>query len=705
MRRALLIAIAVILCVPMLAAAAVWVWLDPAVVKARLQDETLAATGRPLTIDGPVTLLWGLTPRLRVEGMRLANPPGLSRPDMATVQSAELGVAILPLLSGRAELRVVRLHGVNVLLERDSAGVGNWERPAPAATTGPATTGPAPPSPATPSPAQRRMAVTLGAATLTDAMLGWRDAGRTTMAQVPRLVFQDGALNGTITLAGVTIKLSGTTAPLHLEAETGEVALRGMVLTHPVLLLSQAGDSVTLAGIGMLGTAATQIDVKASSLAAALRGELERAQITIGEARLTAAGRFTPGAVDATVVATVPDLAALSQVAGVTLPALRTLSADGRVQTAGAGLHVTGMARAGTSAAVLDLLLAARSVRGTVSADRIDLDEWATAAASQTPPPPPAPASPAPVPAASVPPAAIPPAATQPAAIALASPRPIPWAALTAGEGDVALTVGTLRWHGTDVTAVNAHAVLAAGHLVLEPAHALLGGAPADARLVADAPSQRLSVTVLAPGLPAAAVLALAGLPPMVSGPAELDLDLTGTGADGPALLASLTGRLGLAMVGGDADLALIPGLAQATRDLPMAAAGRTRLRCVALRTDSAAGQATLAALLLDSPRLTLTGEGSVSLANRTLALQLRPVVGIGSARVAVPVRVTGPWAAPALRMEGDGGRAQVTIGDAGADSCAPALLLARNGRAGPGPSQDAPKPPRPADLLRSLLR
>ena len=539
------------------------------------------------------------------------------------------------------------------------------------------------------------MAVTLGAATLTDATLGWRDAGRTTIAQLPQLVFQDDALSGTITLAGVTIKLSGTTAPLHLEAEAGEVALPGLVLTHPVLLLSQAGDSVTLAGIGMLGTAATQIDVKASSLAAALRGELERAQITIGEARLTAAGRFTPGAVDATVVATVPDLAALSQVAGVPLPALRTLSADGRVQTAGAGLHVTGMARAGTSAAVLDLLLAARSVRGTVSADRIDLDEWATAAASQTPPPPPA----------AISPAAIPPAATQPAAIALASPRPIPWAALTAGEGDVALTVGTLRWHGTDVTAVNAHAVLAAGHLVLEPAHALLGGAPADARVVADAPSQRLSVTVLAPGLPAAAVLALAGLPPMVSGPAELDLDLTGTGADGPALLASLTGRLGLAMVGGDADLALIPGLAQATRGLPMAAVGRSRLRCVALRTDIAAGQAKLAALLLDSPRLMLTGEGSVGLADRTLALQLRPVVGIGSARVAVPVRVTGPWAAPLLKMEGDGGRAQVTIGDAGADACAPALLLARNGRAGPEPSPDAPKPLRPADLLRSLLR
>ena len=683
MKRALLIGIAVILCVPMLAAAAVWLWVDPAVVKARLQDGALRATGRPLTIDGPVTLLWGLTPRLRVEDMRLANPPGLSRPDMATVQSAELGVAILPLLSGRAELRGVRLHGVNVLLERDAAGVGNWERPAPAMTSGPAP----------PGPAQRRMAVTLGAATLTDAMLGWRDAGRTTMAQVPRLVFQDGALNGTITLAGVTIKLSGTTAPLHLEAETGEVALRGMVLTHPVLLLSQAGDSVTLAGTGMLGTAATQLDVKASSLAAALRGELERAQITMGEARLVAAGRFTPGAVDATVTTTVPDLAALGQVTGVTLPALRTLpplralSADLRVQTAGAGLHVTGMARAGTSAAVLDVLLAARSVRGTVSADRIDLDEWTTPAASQTPP------------------LQAPPAAISPAAISPTPPRPIPWAALSAGEGDVALTVGTLRWHKTDVTAVNARAVLAAGHLVLEPVHASLGGAPADARLVADAPSQRLGVTVLAPGLPAAAVLAMAGLPPMVSGPAELDLDLTATGADGPALLASLTGRLGLAMVGGDADLALIPGLAQATRDLPMAAAGRTRLRCVALRTDSAAGQATLAALLLDSPRLTLTGEGSVSLANRTLALQLRPVVGIGSARVAVPVRVTGPWAAPALKMEGDGGRAQVTIGDAGADSCAPALLLARNGRAGPGPSQDAPKPPRPADLLRSLLR
>ena len=678
MKRFAAIALAAVLLVPMLAAAGLWVWLDPAMIKARLQDAALRATGRTLTIDGPVTLAWGLVPRLRVEGLRLANPPGLSRPDMATVDRAEIGVALVPLLSGRAELRGIRLHGVDVLLERDGAGLGNWERPAALPEPAPASTAPAAPG--------RRMDVVLGSATLTNAVLGWRDAGRTTSARLPQLTFQDGALDGTLEALGTTVHVSGTAAPLAMRAEAERLALPGLVLSRPALAVTTANGRFVLGGVARVGDLPVQLDAQAASLTAAIQGVLDGAQLTAGTARLTAAGRVRP--LDMVITAAIPDLAGLGQQAGIGLPGVRDIAASWRVVAAGAGVHVAGPVRAAGSAAVVDLVVAPRSVRGTVVAERIDLDQW-------TPPPPPA----------AVPGPPSPPTVSAPPAPPPAEPRPLPWAALGTGDADVTVTATTLRWRGTDLTALQARAVLAGGRLVLDPAHAVLGTSPADLRLVADAPTQRATLAALAPGLPAAGLLALAGLPPMVTGPADLDVDLTATGADAPALLATLTGRAGLAMVGGEADLALIPGLAQATRDLPVAVGGRTRLRCVAVRTDFAAGQANVAALLLDSPRLVLTGEGSVGLADRTLAMQLRPVVGIGSARVSVPVRVTGPWAAPALKMEGEGGRAQVSIGDAGADGCGPALQLARNGRAGPVPEAEAPKPPRPADLLRGLLR
>ena len=204
---------------------------------------------------------------------------------------------------------------------------------------------------------------------------------------------------------------------------------------------------------------------------------------------------------------------------------------------------------------------------------------------------------------------------------------------------------------------------------------------------------------------------------PAVTGRAELDVALDGTGLDVPALLASVTGRIGLAMVGGEADLAAIPGLtaglAQMARGAPLPAMGtmkgRTPIRCLALRTDLAGGRATVAALVFDTPRLTLTGEGAVSLTDRTFALRLRPSVAVGRATVSAPLRVTGPWATPAIKMDGDGGRAGISIATATApepDQCGPALALARNGRPGPAPSApEPPKPAKPADLLRSLLR
>ena len=84
------------------------------------------ALGREVRLEGPARLTLSLRPALRVEAIRIANPPGFGAGDFARIGELELVVALLPL--ARGELRVHELRGRNVVirLERASDGRGNW---------------------------------------------------------------------------------------------------------------------------------------------------------------------------------------------------------------------------------------------------------------------------------------------------------------------------------------------------------------------------------------------------------------------------------------------------------------------------------------------------------------------------------------------------------------------------------------------------
>jgi AsmA family protein len=95
--------------------------------KQALADRVSAATGRKVTVSGPMRLnLLTLRPTLSAEGVSLANPPGASRPDMVRVERLFAEIELWGLLRGR--LRVHRLIMVDpdILLETDVAGHGNW---------------------------------------------------------------------------------------------------------------------------------------------------------------------------------------------------------------------------------------------------------------------------------------------------------------------------------------------------------------------------------------------------------------------------------------------------------------------------------------------------------------------------------------------------------------------------------------------------
>ena len=85
------------------------------------------ATGRELRLDGEVDLTMGLSPSLVVTDVAFANASWGSQPQMIKIEKLQAQVRLFPLLFKEVELKHIDLAGVEVLLETDSKGQGNWD--------------------------------------------------------------------------------------------------------------------------------------------------------------------------------------------------------------------------------------------------------------------------------------------------------------------------------------------------------------------------------------------------------------------------------------------------------------------------------------------------------------------------------------------------------------------------------------------------
>lgn len=101
-------------------------WLIPLDYdKDEITAEVAAITGRQLTIDGPMRLsLFPLS--VEAHGVAFANPPGSLSPAMVKLDTIDVELRVLPLLSGRLEIARFVLKKPIIDLEIDQAGVPNW---------------------------------------------------------------------------------------------------------------------------------------------------------------------------------------------------------------------------------------------------------------------------------------------------------------------------------------------------------------------------------------------------------------------------------------------------------------------------------------------------------------------------------------------------------------------------------------------------
>lgn len=102
-------------------------FVDWRAAKPRLEAELSQTLGRAVALDGDFSLHFLPRPWLMAEGVRVANRPEGSEPELLRVARLEMRLALWPLLSGNFEVESLRLQRPVLLLERLADDRGNWD--------------------------------------------------------------------------------------------------------------------------------------------------------------------------------------------------------------------------------------------------------------------------------------------------------------------------------------------------------------------------------------------------------------------------------------------------------------------------------------------------------------------------------------------------------------------------------------------------
>jgi uncharacterized protein involved in outer membrane biogenesis len=439
--------------------------------------------------------------------------------------------------------------------------------------------------------------------------------------------------------------------------------------------------------------------------------------------------------------AQIADLSRLSPLAGTALPPAASVTGTAVLSDMPMGLGQ------GLLLTSLDLTAPQGDLEGAAGIDyggrlmvtanlrsaRLDLDALL---GLRAPPPAPVATLPGGLPPPLPPVAALPPPTPAPEAGPLKRPvipnLPLPVASLRSFDAKANLAFASIRLGGLEFRALVTQVSLLHGLLSLTPSSVVIpgGGMVAAGQLDARGATPQLSFALQAPALAMAPLLGAFQMPAAANGMAQVFANLTGSGATTQALAASVSGSVGIAAVNGVIDgralAALIRPAVRAARVIPpelFNAAGQIPLRCLALRLDATNGVGAVNALVLDTSALLLQGSGSVDFGQESLALALQPNLYLGDTELTVPLTVGGSFADPHLGKVGSvviserpgagqglNGLFQSLVGGKHrpppvSPACAPALLQARNGQAGPAPVDgDAGLLGKPVNLLQQLL-
>ncbi len=96
-----------------------------------LSSSVKEASGRDLTISGPVSLTFFPSIGLKAEQVSLSNADWASDPQMLSLKQVELDIKLLPLFAKRVEIGSISVHGLILHLQSNKAGQDNWDLSSP----------------------------------------------------------------------------------------------------------------------------------------------------------------------------------------------------------------------------------------------------------------------------------------------------------------------------------------------------------------------------------------------------------------------------------------------------------------------------------------------------------------------------------------------------------------------------------------------
>jgi len=117
-----LAALVVLLVCAFVIAAVLGISIDAGPWRGPIAKQASELIGRTVTLEGPLRITVGLRPEVTVGGIALANPPGFSTPQLATLGRAHMLVELWPLLRNEISVLAVEAEDVHVRLEQAADG-------------------------------------------------------------------------------------------------------------------------------------------------------------------------------------------------------------------------------------------------------------------------------------------------------------------------------------------------------------------------------------------------------------------------------------------------------------------------------------------------------------------------------------------------------------------------------------------------------
>lgn len=606
----ILIIVGIAVVVLVVGAAVVLMSMDFNQYKPQIAAEVKKATGRDMTIAGDLRLnLLTLNPGLAVDGVRFANAPWGSRPDMAVIKRFEVKVSIMPLLSGTLDVERVVIEGADILVERNRDGRGNYEF---ATAEKPAE--PAKPEDASKGEGGSMPSLAVREITIKDSSLTYKDAksNQTLVLGVQSLAVA--AAPGD----PLKIDLKGTynAEPFTVKGTMGELAeLMKPSKPWPVKIAAEAGGAT----VDVNGSIANPAAASGIDLAIAIEGE---------------------------------DLSQMSKIAGAPVPPLGPYSLKARaVGSMDKVIELRDLAaQMGESALAGKAALQVKDrpvLSATLSSDLIDLadftkgGEGGTGGKSDSGAPAPSGAAPA-----------------GDGGKRLFPDDPLPVDGLKAADANIDLTVKKLL--ANKIAVENFHTVIALrnGDLAVTPidADVAKGKISGMIQLKASQATPTLDLKISGKKIDMGQVLTDMSITDLLEGVINTDLDVAGRGKSVRQIMAGLNGKTNVVMGNGRMKSSAIDTyVGGAASVLTQVIAGKkseyTVINCFVSQFDIQNGLATSKALLFDTEYAQITGQGTINLATEQLKLTVDPKPKSATINTAVPVEIGGTLAEPTYRL------------------------------------------------------